>query len=88
MNDPYTYIEKDVLNAWGVQMTQLNNDAIDIMNSIQQEVKILNEYWKGHAADGFTKVTNDLVTEGINCHNKMKNVEKMLMEVVITAENQ
>ena len=34
MNDPYTYIEKDVLNAWGVQMTQLNNEAIDIMNSI------------------------------------------------------
>ena len=88
MNDPYTYIEKDALKGWGTQMTQLNNEAVDILNSIQQEVKNLNEYWKGHAAEGFTKVTDDLVLEGKNCHNKMKNIEKMLMEVVITAENQ
>lgn len=88
MNDPYTYIEKDVLKAWGAQMTQLNNDAIDIMNSIEQEVKRLSEYWKGNAADGFTNVSNDLVTDGRNYHNKMKDIEKMLNEVVITAENQ
>ncbi len=88
MNDPYTYIEKDVLQAWGAKMTQLNNDAIDIMDSIQQEVKTLNEYWKGNAADGFTNVTNDLVADGKEYHNKMKNIENMLIEIVNTAENQ
>lgn len=88
MNDPYTYIEKDVLKAWGTQMTQLNNEAIDIMDSIHQEVKRLNDYWKGNAADGFTNTMNNLITDGKNYHNKMKNTEKMLIEIVVTAENQ
>lgn len=88
MNDPYTYIEKDTLNAWGVQMTQLNYEAIDIINSIEDEVKDLKNYWKGNAADGFNTVMNNLIKDGKTYHEKMKNVENMLKEVVITAENQ
>lgn len=88
MNDPYTYIEKDTLNAWGVQMTQLNYEAIDIINSIEEEVKELKEYWKGNAANGFCTNMDKLVKDGKNYHTKMKNVENMLKEVVITAENQ
>ena len=88
MNDPYTYIEKDTLNAWGVQMTQLNYEAIDIINSIADEVESLKEYWKGNAANGFSTNMDKLIKDGKKYHEKMKNVENMLKEVVITAENQ
>lgn len=88
MSDTYTYIERDTLISWGNQMTQLNNEAIDIMDSIDAEVKSLTNYWKGDAADGFTETMNNLIADGKMYHNKMKDIEKMLTEITVTAENQ
>ncbi len=88
MNDPYTYIDKDTLKNWGTEMTRLNNEAIDILNSIEREVKNLGDYWQGNAATGFNNVVNNLIEDGKNYHTKMQNVENMLNEIVITAENQ
>lgn len=89
MNDTYTYIETDTLNLWGAQITKLNNDSLDIISSIEKEVKSLNEYyWQGNAASGFTQVMNDLIDDAKIYHNKMKDIEKMLKEIIITAENQ
>lgn len=89
MNDTYTYIEKDALSLWGTQMTRLNDDALDIISSIEEEVKSLNEhYWQGNAANGFAQVMNDLIADAKIYHNKMKDIEKMLKEIIITAENQ
>lgn len=88
MKDPYTYIEKDVLQSWGNQMTALNNEALEIIDKIEIEIKNLNNYWKGNAAEGFNNVNNELITNARKYHEDMKDVEKILKEVVITAENQ
>ena len=81
MRDPYTYIEKDTLQKWAVQMTALNNEALDIISKIEAEVNNLNNYWQGNSASGFNKVNSDL-------YENMKSIEKMLNEIVIVAENQ
>ena len=88
MGDPYTYIEKDTLQNWAVQMTELNNEALDIISKIEAEVNNLNNYWQGNSANGFNKVNSDLITEAKKYHENMKSIEKMLNEIVIVAENQ
>ncbi|MDD5888527.1 MAG: WXG100 family type VII secretion target [bacterium] len=88
MKDPYTYIEKDVLTSWGQKMTSLNNEALDIIDKIEAEIKRLNDYWKGNAAEGFTTVNNELIANARKYHNDMKDIESILKEVVITAENE
>lgn len=89
MSDTYTYIEKDALTSWGNQMTQLNKEALDIIAAIEEEVKMLTQnHWKGNAADGFTQTMNDLIADGKAYHNKMEDIERILTEIVLTAENQ
>ncbi len=89
MSDTYTYIESETLIAWGNRMAELNKDALDIVSSIEKEVQSLTENdWKGNASEGFARTMKNLTTDARIYHNKMKDIEKMLNEVVITAENQ
>lgn len=88
MNNLYTYIEKNTLETWGLQMTALNNEALEILKKIETETKNLNKSWSGNAYNGFNKVMTDLINDGKKYHEYMKDIEKFLKEVVITAENE
>ncbi len=88
MKETYTYIEPDALTSWKNQMKQLNDEALNIIDSIEREVKLTTNYWDGNAAEGFTNKMNDLIKDGKGYHNKMKDIEKMITDIVLTAENQ
>ena len=88
MSNLYTYIEKSTLESWGAQMTALNNEALEILKKIETETKNLNEAWDGKAYNGFNKVMTDLINDGKKYHEDMKDIERILKEVVITAENE
>lgn len=88
MNDPKTYIEKDTVLSWGAKISKLNDEALEIIDAIETEVKNLGDSWKGNAANGFNTVVSDLITDARKYHNDMKSVENITTEVVVTAENQ
>lgn len=88
MVDPNTYIETEALISWGKELTKLNQEALDIINDLEEEKKRLLEKWNGNAANGFNMVINNLIQDARKYHNDMKSVERILNEVIITAENQ
>lgn len=39
MVDPNTYIETEALISWGKELTKLNQEALDIINDLEEEKK-------------------------------------------------
>lgn len=82
------YIDGDILQQWSSQISKMNKDAIDTLNSYLKTVKDLENYMLGNVSTGFINDESNLVKSSINYHRQMQDVEKFLLEVVYTMSNQ
>lgn len=82
------YIEVDALQKWSSQISKINENATDILSSYLMTVKDLENYMLGNVSTGFINDTSNLITKATNCHTKMQDVERFLIEVINTMSNQ
>ncbi len=82
------YIEIDTLRQWSSQISRMNQEAMDTLDSYQKTVKDLENYMLGNVSTGFINDESNLVTKSMNYHTKMQDVEKFLIEVINTMSNQ
>ncbi len=82
------WVVTDSLLEWKSQMAKLNNDAVDVINSISTELELLQNSWKGESANGFETTMDNTLKTIISCHNQMGNVENAISTIVTTMENQ
>ena len=82
------WVETEALLAWKSQMSKLNDDAVETINSIAIDLQSLSDSWKGESATGFETTMDATLKRIINCHNQMGNVENAISTIVTTMENQ
>ena len=76
------YVDIDTLTSWSNQISEINENSIQQLESLSKEIENLNSYWEGNFATGFIDDTTALVGNAKLCHNDMKSVPTILMEVV------
>lgn len=81
-------VTSDSLLSWKSEMSKLNDEAVDIVQSIENDLTKLNDSWKGESADGFETTMENTLKTIISYHNQMGNVENSLSTIVSTMENQ
>ena len=86
--DKSVYVDTSALEAWKLKMNNINTAAISSLNDFVSTANRLNESWQGASSEGASNYKEDLITEALNKHEEMKNVENFLQEVIITMENQ
>lgn len=82
------WVETQALLDWKSQMAKLNNEAVEIINSISTDLQTLSDSWKGDSATGFESTMDSTLKRIVNCHNQMGNVENCISTIVTTMENQ
>lgn len=82
------YIETATLQRWSDQLSKVNTEAIETLDSYLGTVKELENYMLGNVSAGFINDTSNLVTTSKRYHLQMKNVEEFLIEVINTMSNQ
>lgn len=81
-------VDLDALQTWKEKMQSLGDTTEQALAKYESDIKELDEYWVGNAAEGFKKINNDLVAFARNYHNSMKDVEELLTTVSNTVSNQ
>ncbi len=90
-NDTAVYVDKAALAAWGVNMSKINDGAVEILRAFEKSVDDLigpQGSWNGNSANGFKNATDNLMTEAKSYHDKMGNVEQFLNTVIETMESE
>lgn len=82
------YVDTDALQKWNAQMSKINEEAITTLGNYLTTVNQLENYMLGNVASGFINDTNEIMKKSKNCHEQMKDVEKFLLTVVNTMNNQ
>lgn len=82
------WVETDSLSGWKVEMATINESAVNIINSIVNELSSLSDSWKGSAAEGFETTMENALNTIVGCHNEMKDLEVFLSTVAETMGNQ
>lgn len=82
------YIEIESLKKWNMQMSRINNDALNKLDSYLKTVESLENYMLGNVSTGFINDSSKLVEKAKQYHTQMRSVENFLLEVVETMSNQ
>ena len=82
------YIEIESLKKWNMQMSRINNDALNKLDSYLKTVESLENYMLGNVSTGFINDSSKLVEKAKKYHTQMRSVENFLLEVVETMSNQ
>ncbi len=82
------YVDTEMLEQWSFRMSDINSRAIDILDSYSGIVGDLENYMLGNVSDGFIKDSTNLIKKSKNCHMKMQDIDKFLIEVVNIMSNQ
>ena len=82
------YIEIESLKKWNMQMSRINNDALNKLDSYLKTVESLENYMLGNVSTGFINDSSKLVEKAKKYHTQMRSVENFLLEVIETMGNQ
>ena len=82
------YIEIESLKKWNMQMSRINNDALNKLDSYLKTVESLENYMLGNVSTGFINDSSKLVEKAKQYHTQMRSVENFLLEVIETMSNQ
>lgn len=82
------YIEIESLKKWNMQMSRINNDALNKLDSYLKTVESLENHMLGNVSTGFINDSSKLVEKAKRYHTQMRSVENFLLEVVETMSNQ
>ena len=82
------YIEPDALKQWGVEMSKINNAAIEDLTVFLKNVRSLENSWDGDAATGFLEKNESFFNDANNFHEKMCEIEVLLNLVVEVMEKE
>lgn len=80
--DNKVYVDLNALADWGNQINNLNDGAMDILKSFESTLDDLDNYWKGNFATGFITDSTNFTGKAKKVHNTMKDVPKMLKEII------
>lgn len=82
------YIEIESLKKWNMQMSRINNDALNKLDSYLKTVESLENHMLGNVSTGFINDSSKLVEKAKKYHTQMRSVENFLLEVIETMGNQ
>ena len=82
------YIEIESLKKWNMQMSRINNDALNKLDSYLKTVESLENHMLGNVSTGFINDSSKLVEKAKRYHTQLRSVENFLLEVVETMSNQ
>lgn len=82
------YIEIESLKKWNMQISRINNDALNKLDSYLKTVESLENHMLGNVSTGFINDSSKLVEKAKQYHTQMRSVENFLLEVVETMGNQ
>lgn len=82
------YIEIESLKKWNMQISRINNDALNKLDSYLKTVEFLENHMLGNVSTGFINDSSKLVEKAKQYHTQMRSVENFLLEVVETMGNQ
>mgnify|MGYP003292532711 FL=1 len=82
------YIEIESLKKWNMQISRINNDALNKLDSYLKTVESLENHMLGNVSTGFINDSSKLVEKAKKYHTQMRSVENFLLEVIETMSNQ
>ncbi len=82
------YIEPDALKQWGVEMSKINNAAIEDLTGFLKNVRSLENSWDGDAATCFLEKNESFFNGANNFHEQMREIEVLLNLVVEVMEKE
>ena len=82
------YIEIESLKKWNMQISRINNDALNKLDSYLKTVESLENHMLGNVSTGFINDSSKLVEKAKKYHTQMRSVENFLLEVIEAMSNQ
>lgn len=86
-NNTSVYAELSALTDWSSKLNRINEEAIDILNNIDSEIKKVEDAWVGNAAKGFVESSDKLIKIAKNYHAGMKETDTFLVTVANHMQN-
>ena len=81
-----TRINKSVISEWGINIFNLNNDAITCLSDIKNLTNAISDSYKSVSSNAtIINMITDL-DNAITCHTNMQNLQGFLQSVVDNAE--
>lgn len=76
------------MNDWSSKLDTLNNEAANLLATIETDLNELDGYWDGNSADKAIEANKELINKAKDYHTKMKDVSNFLIKVAETMNNQ
>ncbi len=86
--DTSVFVDTTALTGWSAQMSSLNEESIESLNSFMKNVNSLSNPWAGNSAESFMNFGADLLNKALSCHENMRQVDKFLITVIETMEKE
>lgn len=86
--DTKVIVSPSVLENWGRRMDQINTACLDVISKYVDNVNSLENGWLGVSANSYEQNCVNYMNTAIACHEKMKDVNTFLAEVVNTISNE
>lgn len=89
--DTAVYVDKTALASWSLEMSKINDGAVEILDAFEKSVGDLvgpQGSWDGNSAKGFKNASDDLMKTAKAYHNEMANVENFLYTVIETMDSE
>lgn len=81
-------VETESMQKWSNRMSLLNDKALEILETMESNLKDLNNYWDGNSSNSFVNATLSLTTKVKGYHNDMKKMPSILLETINKMNNQ
>lgn len=90
MNNSQTsvYVDTAILKMWQTEINKINDEAMKNLSLYLNTVNKLQDYMAGNIISGVIKDTTSLISKVEEEHKKFNDVEKFLVEVVNTMNEQ
>lgn len=81
-------IETEAMQTWSTKINSLNDEALDILSTLENNINELNNYWDGNSSNNFITATKTITTKAKDYHNNMKKMSDLLIETTNRMNNQ
>lgn len=81
-------VNLQTMNDWSSKLNTLNNEATNLLSTIETSLNELDGYWDGNSADTAITESKKLINKAKDYHTNMKDVSNFLVKVAETMNNQ
>lgn len=75
-------IETNTMQDWSNRINTLNQEAKELLTTMEENIKKLEECWDGNSSNSFINATLSLTSKAIDHHITMKETSNILNEIV------